>query len=142
LHEADFSERTSLWPVAEGKLEVYRENRQILLAGFESALGAHRDHFHWTVPQAGFFSVFTFLKGDVRTDDDFIERMVADYGLVVIPMYDFYPPDARARNPDAGYDQLRISFCFSESVGDERRRDLTEAVDAFCAAAREIAGLS
>ena len=142
LHNADFTERTSLWPVAEGKLAVYRENRQILLDAFETELGAHRDHFDWTVPQAGFFSVFTFKQGGVRTDDDFIERMVANYGLVVIPMYDFYPPDARARNPDAGYDQLRISFCFSESAGDERRRDLTEAVAAFCRAARDIAGLS
>jgi DNA-binding transcriptional MocR family regulator len=142
LHEDDFSERTSLWPVAEGKLGVYRENREILLKGFEAGLGAHRDLFHWTVPEAGFFSVFTFLGGNVRTDDDFIERMVADYGLVVIPMYDFYPPDARARNPDAGYDQLRISFCFSESEGEERRRDLTEAVAAFCTAVKRVAGVA
>lgn len=141
LHEADFSERKSLWPVAEEKLRVYRENRQILLDGFAAGLGAHRDRFHWTVPAAGFFSVFTFLGGDVRTDDAFIERMVAEYGLVVIPMYDFYPPDARVRNPDAGYDQLRISFCFSESAGDERRRDLTEAVAAFCEAVKKISGL-
>jgi (S)-3,5-dihydroxyphenylglycine transaminase len=141
LHEADFSERTSLWPVAESKLAVYRENRQILLDGFEAGLGAHRDRFHWTVPAAGFFSVFTFLDGKVRTDDAFIERMVADHGLVVIPMYDFYPPDARRRNPDAGYDQLRISFCFSESSGDERRRDLTEAVAVFCKAVKTLAGV-
>ncbi len=141
LHEEDFSERTSLWPVAEEKLGVYRENRQILLDGFEAGLGAHKDHFHWTIPAAGFFSVFTFLKGNTRTDDDFIEQMVAEYGLVVIPMYDFYPPDARHRNPDAGFDQLRISFCFSESTGDERRRDLSEAVAAFCVAVKSMAGL-
>ncbi len=144
LHEADFTERTSLWPVAEEKLAVYRENRQILLDGFEVELGAHRDHFDWTVPEAGFFSVFTFKLSKqlgIRTDDDFIEQMVANYGLVVIPMYDFYPPDARGRNPDAGYDQLRISFCFSESAGDERRRDLTEAVAAFCRAVKDLAGV-
>ena len=141
LHEEDFRERTSLWPVAETKLGVYRENRQILLDGFEAELGAHRDRFHWTVPAAGFFTVFTFLGGGVRTDDDFIEQMVSDYGLVVIPMYDFYPPDARSRNPDAGYDQLRISFCFSESRGEERRRDLTEAVATFCAAVKKLAGV-
>jgi len=141
-HENDFSERDSLWPVAEEKLQVYRENREILLSGFASALGRYQDHFHWTVPAAGFFSVFTFLKSGVRTDDAFIEQLVSDYGLVVIPMYDFYPPDARERNPNAGYDQLRISFCFSESVADERRRDLTEAVAAFCAAVKSVAGLS
>ena len=94
------------------------------------------------MPAPGFFSVFTIRKGGVRTDDDFIERLVAEYGLVVIPMYDFYPPDARARNPAAGYDQLRISFCFSESTGDERRRDLTEAVQAFCVAVKALTGLS
>lgn len=141
LHEADFTERHSLWPVAEEKLEVYRENREILLSGFEKLLADYPDHFHWTVPAAGFFSVFTFLKSDVCTDDDFIEQMVANYGLVVIPMYDFYPPDARRRNPQAGYDQLRISFCFSESEGEQRVRDLTEAVLAFCNAVKEVSGL-
>ena len=141
MHEADFTERRSLWPVAEEKLEVYRENRQILLSGFERLLGDYPDHFHWTVPAAGFFSVFTFLKTDVCTDDDFIEQMVANYGLVVIPMYDFYPPDARKRNPQAGFDQLRISFCFSESEGEQRVRDLTEAVLAFCNAVKEVSGL-
>jgi aspartate/methionine/tyrosine aminotransferase len=141
LHEADFSERKSLWPVAEEKLQIYRENRQILLEGFEAGLGEHKDHFHWTEPDGGFFSVFTFLNGQVRTDDDFINDMVANYGLVVIPMYDFYPPDARGRNPDAGFDQLRISFCFSESRGEQRRRDLKEAVATFCAAAKTVSGL-
>lgn len=141
LHETDFSERASLWPVAEEKLEIYRENRQILLEGFESGLGQHKDHFHWTEPDGGFFSVFTFLKGDVRTDDEFINDMVANYGLVVIPMYDFYPPDARSRNANAGYDQLRISFCFSESRGEQRRKDLTEAVETFCRAVKAVSGL-
>jgi DNA-binding transcriptional MocR family regulator len=142
LHEADFTERKSMWPVAEEKLDVYRENREILLQGFESALGEHKDEFHWTVPMAGFFSVFTFLKGTVRTDDDFIKRLVSEYGLVVIPMYDFYPPDARVRNPDAGMNQLRISFCFSESAGEQRRKDLAEAVATFCAAIKTLMGIS
>ena len=35
----------------------------------------------------------------------------------------------------------RISFCFSESTGDERRRDLTEAVETFCTAAKMLAGV-
>ena len=141
LHESDFSERTSLWPVAEDKLQIYRENRQILMVGFEAGLGDHKDVFHWTEPDGGFFSVFTFKNGLVRTDDDFINDMVANYGLVVIPMYDFYPPDARARNANAGFDQLRISFCFSESRGEQRRKDLTEAVATFCVAAKAAAGL-
>ena len=99
--------------------------------------------FHWTDAGGGLFlGLHLSGQGDVRTDDDFIEQMVAEYGLVVIPMYDFYPPDARVRNPAAGFDQLRISFCFSESEGDERRRDLTEAVAAFCRAVKRIAGIS
>ena len=141
LHNEDFSERQSLWPVAEGKLGVYRENRNIMLDGLNRGLGRHPELFHWTRPQAGFFSVFTFRHTKVRTDDDFINNMVAEYGLVVIPMYDFYPQDARARNPDVGYDQLRLSFCFSESVGEQRRKDLSESVAAFCVAAKKIAGL-
>ena len=75
-------------------------------------------------------------------DDAFIKQLVADHGLVVIPMYDLYPPDARLRNPNAGYNQLRLSFCFSESVGEQRRSDLREAVAAFCRAMKLICGLS
>jgi hypothetical protein len=56
-------------------------------------------------------------------------------------MYDFYPRDARERNPRAGLDQLRLSFCFSESTGEQRRQDLREAVAAFCAAVRSAAGV-
>jgi DNA-binding transcriptional MocR family regulator len=141
LHDERFALRESLWPVAEGKLAVYRENRQLMMEGLERGLGAYPDHFHWTHPQAGFFTVFTFRQARVRTDDAFVSRLVAEHGVVVIPMYDFYPPDARERNPRAGYDQLRLSFCFSESTGEQRRRDLAEAVDAFCAAARQEEGL-
>lgn len=141
LHDADFAERRSLWPVAEEKLAVYRENRQIMLEGLARGLGAWPDLFHWTHPQAGFFTVFTFRTPGVRTDDAFVGRLVAEHGVVVIPMYDFYPADARERNPAAGYDQLRLSFCFSESMGEQRRRDLASAVDAFCSAARAVAGV-
>jgi DNA-binding transcriptional MocR family regulator len=142
LHDADFSERASLWPVAETKLAVYRENRQILLDGLNQTLGAHPEHFHWTVPDAGFFSVFTFKTPGVRTDDAFVEKLVADHGVVVIPMYDFYPRDARERDPNAGLNELRLSFCFSESTGEQRRRDLREAVAAFAAAAMTAVGLT
>ena len=135
----EFVLREGLWDVAEEKLGVYRENRQILLEGLDSALGAHRDKYHWTVPQAGFFSVFRFLDPAVRTDDAFVERLVADHGVVAIPMYDFYPDDARRRNPRAGFDELRLSFCFSESSGAQRRRDMTAAVAAFAAAVRQLA---
>ena len=100
-------------------------------------LSALSDHVTWTNPGAGFFTVFTFKTDKVQTDDAFIESLVADHGIVVIPMYDFYPEDAKARNPGAGLDQLRLSFCFSESVGEERRQDLSQAVEAFCTAVKE-----
>lgn len=141
LHDETFAERESLWPVAETKLAVYRENRSIVLDGLARGLGDHPEHFHWTEPAAGFFTVFTFKTPGVRTDDDFVSRLVSDHGVVAIPMYDFYPADARERDPNAGLDQLRLSFCFSESTGEQRRRDLSEAVVAFCRAARAAAGL-
>lgn len=141
LHDSNFAERESLWPVAETKLVVYRENRRIMLEGLARGLGDHPQLFHWTEPDAGFFTVFTFKTPDVRTDDGLVERLVAEHGVVVIPMYDFYPADARERDPGAGLDQLRLSFCFTESTGEQRRRDLTESVDAFCVAARAAAGL-
>ena len=128
----DFEPLESLWQVAEGKLAVYRENREIMMRGFADALGNHADRFRWTRPEAGFFSVFRFLDDNVTTDDDFVARLVAEQGIVTIPMYDFYPDDAKRRNPRAGLDELRLSFCFSESLGDARRRDLEEAVAAFC----------
>ncbi len=144
LHDEAFRRRASLWPVAERKLEIYRENRSILLDGLAAKLGAHPERFRWTTPQAGFFSVFTFLgEGGERvvTDDAFVARMVAEHGVVVIPMYDFYPADARQRNRQAGLDQLRLSFCFTESVGERRTADLRAAVDAFADAALAEAGL-
>lgn len=142
LFDANCQRRDSLWPVAAKKLAVYKENRAILLDGLEAKLGGHPSHFRWTVPQAGFFSVFTFLDPAIVTDDDFVARLVAEHGVVVIPMYDFYPPDARQRNPRAGYDQLRLSFCFTESTGQARVDDLTAAVEAFADAALVEAGLA
>ncbi len=78
----------------------------------------------------------------MRTDDAMIEKMVMDHGLVVIPMYDFYPMDARERDPGAGMNQLRLSFCFSESAGQQRRDDMRDAVEAFCDAAKSLAGIA
>jgi DNA-binding transcriptional MocR family regulator len=141
LHDEQFEPLASMWPLAEVKLKVYRENREILLDILQCELGGHPDDFSWTTPQAGFFSVFTFHNPAVRTDDAFIERMVAEYGIVVIPMYDFYPEDAKRRDPNAGLNQLRLSFCFSESTGEARRRDLKEAVEAFCIAAKRESGI-
>ncbi len=141
LHDDDLQLRRSLWDVANEKLEVYRENRRIVLDGLQQQLGGHPDAFRWTHPEAGFFTVFTFLNPAVTTDDAFIARLVSEYGVVAIPMYDFYPPDARRRNPRAGLDQLRLSFCFSESVGAQRKADLREAVTAFARAARIESGL-
>ena len=141
LHDDAFNQRESMWPLAHKKLEVYRENREIMLSMLDDELGAYPEHFSWTRPGAGFFCVFTFKSGEITTDDAFIESFVAQYGIVVIPMYDFYPADAKERDPRAGLDQLRLSFCFSESVGDERRRDLTAAVAAFCSAVKELAGI-
>ena len=149
LHERDeaegFVERQSIWPLAEEKLVVYRENREILLEVFARELGAYTEYFSWTIPEGGFFTVFTFLNNGagkpVQTNDVMIENMVMEHGLVVIPMYDFYPKDARQRDPGAGMNQLRLSFCFSESAGQQRRDDMREAVEAFCVAAKALVGL-
>jgi DNA-binding transcriptional MocR family regulator len=141
LHDETFNEIDSMWSLAKAKLTVYRENREIMLDTLSEMLGEHPQHFAWTMPQAGFFSVFTFLGSGIRTDDNFIEQLVADHGVVAIPMYDFYPADAKGRNPEAGLNQLRLSFCFNESLGEARRRDLREAVRAFCTAALSVSGL-
>ena len=141
LREDNGDLSASLWPIANKKLEIYAENRAIVLDGLKENLGGHSEYFSWTIPEAGFFTVFTFKKGDIRTDDAFIEWLVREYGVVVVPMYDFYPPDARTRNPGAGYDELRLSFCFTESEGEQRRSDLREAVVAFSTAVKAAVGL-
>ena len=147
LHEESegggYSVRESMWELAEAKLTVYRDNRSILLQTLEDRLRSYKEYFDWTTPDGGFFSVFTFLRSEVAapvvTDDRLIEQLVSEHGIVVIPMYDFYPEDARSRNPGAGMNQLRLSFCFSESSGEVRRRDMKEAVEAFCDAAIRLA---
>lgn len=141
LHDAQFNPISSMWLLAEEKLGVYRENREILLSVLAEKLGQYPEYFSWTQPEAGFFSVFTFKKSSIKTDDSFIESLVAEYGVVAIPMYDFYPADAKVRDPHAGLNQLRLSFCFSESKGEARRNDMREAVSAFCDAALALAGL-
>ena len=141
--DGGYSVRESMWELAEAKLTVYRDNRSILLQTLEERLCGYKDYFDWTTPDGGFFSVFTFRRNDssasVVTDDSLIEHLVSEHGIVVIPMYDFYPEDARLRNPGAGMNQLRLSFCFSESAGEVRRRDMKEAVEAFCDAAIRLA---
>jgi DNA-binding transcriptional MocR family regulator len=141
LHGDTMQLRDSLWPAAETKLAVYRENREIIMNGLSEGLGGYPTQFSWTKPEAGFFTVFRFHDADIQTDDAFVERLVAEYGIVVIPMYDFYPEDARRRDPNAGLAELRLSFCFSESYGEQRRLDLKQAVAAFCDAVKEIAGI-
>ena len=141
FRNSDGSVKESLWPVANEKLSVYKENREILLAGLEEKLGEHPDVFSWTDAEAGFFTVFTVNHPNVRVDDEFIERLTSNYGVVVVPMYDFYPLDARERNPSAGYNQIRLSFCFTESTGAARRRALTEAVHAFTNAMLKLTNL-
>ena len=142
LHDDSMRLRESLWPVANEKLKVYRDNRRIVLEALDAELGAYPDSFGWTHPEAGFFTVFTFKGGKVTTDDAFIARLVSQYGVVAIPMYDFYPRDARLRNPRAGLDQLRLSFCFSESTGAQRKTELREAVAAFGRAVRIESGVA
>ena len=142
LHDENFEEIPSMWTLAELKLAVYRDNREIMMSTFERMLGEYREHFSWTTPQAGFFSVFTFLQPGIVTDDEFVQQLVAEHGVVTIPMYDFYPTDAKQRNTSAGLNQLRLSFCFTESIGDARRVDMEEAAETFCRAVLGLSGLS
>ncbi|MBT3217621.1 MAG: pyridoxal phosphate-dependent aminotransferase [Proteobacteria bacterium] len=141
LMDESFELRKSLWPVAARKNDVYRDNRQILLDGLQEFLGGFPEDFSWTQPGAGFFSVFSFKNGKVRADQAFIERLVTEYGVVTIPMYGFYPEDAFERNPNAGYDQIRLSFSFSEGRGQGRRQAMKKAVHAFSNAVRIESGL-
>ncbi len=137
LRHADGSISHTLWPLAEEKLSIYRENREIVLNGLDQGLGEYRDVFDWTHPDAGFFSAFTVSHRSIRIDEKFTNKLVERYGVVVVPMYGFYPADFLDRSPQAGFDQMRLSFCFTEGQGEDRRRDLHEAVNAFCQAMKK-----
>lgn len=137
LGDDDFNTRASLWPIAEQKIALYRENRDLLLTTFKDRLGDHPELFQWTEPGAGFFSVFSLNHPTLLCDTAFTERLVAQYGVVTIPTFTFYPDDARVRNPVAGLNQLRLSFCFSEGEGEARRQQLKGACNAFASAMRQ-----
>ena len=134
LRKQDGSLTESMWPLAEEKLQIYRENRRLVLDGLSDGLGDHLDVFAWTKPDAGFFIAFTIKAAGARVDDEFVNRLVQKYGIVVVPMYGFYPDDYRRSHASAGLDQMRLSFCFSESTGQQRRDDLAQATEAFCQA--------
>ena len=142
LHEEDGSLISSIWPLAEEKLAVYRENREIVLNTLDAHLGDYPDDFEWTNPQAGFFSAFKVKRKGIRIDDKFTGKLVERYGVVVVPMYGFFPDDYRNSYPNAGFDQLRLSFCFSESAGQQRRDDLRRATEVFSNAMLAECGLS
>ncbi len=141
LMDDHFELRESLWPVASAKNAIYGENRGILLDGLKRDLGEFGDEFCWTKPGAGFFSVFTIKNKGVRTNQELVERLIGEYGVVTIPMFGFFPEDAKARDPEIGLDQLRLSFSFNERLGEGRRADMKAAVRVFCAVMRKECGL-
>ncbi len=137
LHESDGKVRSSLWPIADQKLKIYSENREIVLGGLECGLGDFPDKISWTNPAAGFFTVVTIRDPHIEVNDQFALHLVEEYGIVIVPMFDFFPDDARQRDRSAGYSQMRLSFGFTESVGEQRTRDLQAAIDQFCTAMRK-----
>ncbi len=131
LHDRNLNLRASLWPVAEEKIRVYGENRAILLNGLVAFFGVGSDIARWTIPGAGFFSVITFLDGRLPPSPQLAERLLKEHRVTTVPMVDFYPQDARTRDPQAGMNQLRLAFSFTEGVGDARRREMETAVEIF-----------
>ena len=142
LRETDGRLRSSLWPVAEEKLRIYAENRDIVLNGLKSGLGDYQDVVSWTDPAAGFFTALTVHDPQFKVDDELALRLVEEYGVVVVPMFDFFPEDARSRNANAGYDQMRLSFCYTERTGEQRIVDLQDAIEQFCFAMQKELRLS
>lgn len=142
LHDDTGRIRSSLWPIAQDKLQIYEQNRTIVLQGLKNGLGSYSEVASWTEPAAGFFTAFTIHDPEFVVDDKLALRLVEEYGVVIVPMFDFYPEDARLRNSRAGYDQMRLSFCYTESIGAQRIDDLKEAIDQFCFAMRKELRLS
>jgi len=136
LYDEQQKLRSSLWPVAENKIRVYGENRAILLKGLHSYFGNDQERVRWTEPGAGFFSVVTFLDRGLPDSLALAEWLLKEHHVTTVPMVDFYAPDARERHPEAGRNQLRLAFSFTESVGDARRLEMQSSVDIFGRAIR------
>lgn len=131
LHDANNARLSSLWPIAEQKIGVYGENRAILLQGLQQLLGG-TGISTWTEPGAGFFSVMTFLDVQRFHDSNALASWLLDqHQVTVVPMNEFYAPDVRARNPLSGQNQLRLSFSYTEGIGEQRRQEMQNAVEAF-----------
>lgn len=133
LHDESGRLKPSLWPTAEGRIVVYRENRDVLLAGLETYLGS-TGLARWTTPGAGFFSVITFLDGRLPHSPVLAERLLREHGVTSVPMVDFYASDHRQSHPAAGADQLRLAFSFTEQTGEARVEAMRKATEVFAGA--------
>ena len=72
-----------------------------------------------------------------------IEQMVMEHGLGGHSHVRLLPHRRAAKGcTGAGMNQLRLSFCFSESAGQARRDDMREAITAFCKAAKALVGIT
>ncbi|MBI2340944.1 MAG: PLP-dependent aminotransferase family protein [Deltaproteobacteria bacterium] len=128
----DSFELSTLWDRARRKVEIYGENRSILLKGLEHYFGGHRDMIDWTVPGAGFFVVVRFKGAPFITDMDFVADLLQQDKVTAIPTNDFFPPDAKERNPAVSHGALRLSFSFTRSDDpDLRRAEIERAVNRF-----------
>ena len=145
LHERDdnggFHKRESMWPLAEDKLSVYRENREITLSTLQRELGQY-PVLQLDRPRRRFLFSVHLQAWSRRTRRPHRRRHDRTHGQRTRHSSH---TDVRllsrrctATRPRAGMNQLRLSFCFSESQGDARRADMREAVEAFCAAAKRL----
>jgi DNA-binding transcriptional MocR family regulator len=132
----------SLWPEARRKAQIYRENRDILLAGLEHYFGDD-DRISWTKPDAGFFVPLTVTGCPIPLDGAFVaDKLIRTHGVTAIPMSGFYAQDVKDENPMVGMDQLRLSFSYTREKGEDRRRAMERAVERFGTGMRQELGLT
>ena len=103
LHDDAMDLRKSLWPVANEKLAIYRDNRRIVLDALQSRARRLSRVVQLDPSGSRIFHSVHVPQSAVTTDDAFIARLVSQYGVVAIPMYDFYPATRgnATRGPDS-----------------------------------------
>lgn len=96
----EFSPGGTLEPIVAPKREIYRAQRDAMVAALRAECGPSGEVLRWTVPSGGFFLPLT-LPFEFGVDE--LQACALEYGVIVCPMRFFCLSD-RLRS------QVRLSF--------------------------------
>lgn len=123
----DAGEFVGLWPQARKRSAFYRNNRDVLFDGLQTALAGHPDLFQLSPkPKSGFVFCLKMPGLQKRTGMDAVELarwLIEKYEVIVTPMAGFYPEGAPV---GSGSDEIR--FAYSAASPEELRQGVDRLV--------------